>query len=123
YLMGATDEIPQGLEQIGYNVKLISVNDITAENLAEFETVILGIRAYNTIPELKLKGKILNNYVENGGTVIMQYITTGYRGKPTDLSDFAPYMLKIGRERVTDENAKVSFVNPTHKVLSYPNKI
>ena len=53
----------------------------------------------------------------------MQYITTGYRGKPTDLSDFAPYTLKIGRERVTDENAKVSFVNKTHKVLSYPNKI
>ncbi|MFA7445001.1 MAG: PIG-L family deacetylase [Flavobacteriaceae bacterium] len=123
YLMGATDEIPQGLEQIGYNVKLISVNDMTAENLAAFETVIIGIRAYNTIPELKLKGKILNNYVKNGGTVIMQYITTGYRGKPTDLSDFAPYTLKIGRERVTDENAKVSFVNPTHKVLSYPNKI
>src|SRR5690606_40214977 len=103
--MGATDEIPQGLEQIGYNVKLISASDITSENLAKFETVILGIRAYNTIPELKLKSKILNKYVENGGTVIMQYITSGFRSN-LDLSDFTPYPLKIGRERVTEEDAK-----------------
>lgn len=123
YLMGATDEIPKGLEQIGYNIQLISVDDITAENLAQFETVMIGIRAYNTLPELKLKARVLNQYVENGGTVIMQYITTGYRGKPTDLSDFAPYMLKIGRERVTEEEAEVAFINPNHKVLSYPNKI
>lgn len=122
YLMGATDEIPKGLEQIGYNVKQISVHEITDENLAKFETVILGIRAYNTIPELKLKSKILNNYVENGGTVIVQYITSGFRSN-LDLSEFAPYPLKIGRERVTDESAKVSFVNKTHQVLLYPNKI
>ena len=122
YLMGATDEIPKGLEQIGYNVKLISVGDITSENLATFETVILGIRAYNTISELKLKSKILNEYVENGGTVIMQYITSGFRSN-MDISEFAPYPLSIGRERVTEEDTKVTFVNPTHKVLSYPNKI
>lgn len=122
YLMGATDEIPQGLEQIGYNVKLISASDITSENLATFDAVILGIRAYNTIPELKLKSKILNHYAENGGTVIMQYITSGYRDN-TDISDFTPYRLTIGRDRVTEEDAKVSWVNPTHPVLSYPNKI
>lgn len=122
YLMGATDEIPKGLEQIGYNVKLLNVNEITTENLATFETLILGIRAYNTISELKLKSKILNEYVENGGTVIMQYITSGFRSN-LDLSDFSPYPIKIGRERVTEEDAKVTFVNPNHKVLSYPNKI
>lgn len=122
YLMGATDEIPQGLEQIGYNVKLISASDITSENLATFDAVILGIRAYNTIPELKLKSKILNHYAENGGTIIMQYITSGYRDN-TDISDFTPYRLTIGRDRVTEEDAKVSWVNPTHPVLSYPNKI
>jgi LmbE family N-acetylglucosaminyl deacetylase len=122
YLMGATDEIPKGLEQIGYNVKLIAVGDITSENLATFETVILGIRAYNTISELKLKSKILNDYVENGGTVIMQYITSGFRSN-MDISEFVPYPLSIGRERVTEEDTKVTFVNPTHKVLSYPNKI
>src|SRR5690606_3811322 len=103
YLMGATDEIPKGLEQIGYNVKLIAVGDITSENLATFETVILGIRAYNTISELKLKNKILNDYVENGGTVIMQYITSGFRSN-LDISEFTPYPLSIGRERVTEED-------------------
>jgi len=122
YLMGAVDEIPKGLEQIGYNVTLISVDEITNENMAKFETVILGIRAYNTISGLKLKNKILNKYVENGGTLIMQYTTTRYRGVQ-DLSDFAPYRLVVGRERVTDENAEVSFINPSHQALSHPNKI
>src|SRR5690554_226130 len=122
YLMGATDEIPQGLEQIGYNVKLISASDITSENLATFDAVILGIRDYNTIPELKLKSTMLNHYAENGGTVIMQYLTSGYRDN-TDISDYTPYRLTIGRDRVTEEDAKVSWVNPTHPVLSYPNKI
>src|SRR5690554_2994345 len=122
YVMGATDEIPKGLQQIGYTVTQLSVNDITSENLANFETVILGIRAYNTLPELKLKSRILNTYVENGGTVIMQYITSGFR-RNLDVSDFVPYPLTIGRERVTDEEAKVSFIKPIHKVLKEPNII
>ncbi len=122
YVMGATDEIAKGLQQIGYKVTQLSVSDITSENLANFETVILGIRAYNTLPELKLKNRILNTYVENGGAVIMQYITSGFR-RNLDISDFAPYQLTIGRERVTDEEAKVIFIKPTHKVLLEPNII
>jgi len=122
YLMGATDEIPKGLQQIGYNVQLLSVDEITDENLAKFETVILGIRAYNTLPKLKLKSRILNQYVENGGTVIMQYITSGFRSN-LDISEFTPFPLEIGRERVTDEEAKVKFSNAKHQVLLHPNKI
>lgn len=122
YVMGATDEIPKGLQQIGYSVTFLSVNDITTENLANFETVILGIRAYNTLADLKLKSRILNTYVENGGTLIMQYITSGFR-RDLDISEFTPYPLTIGRDRVTDEEAKVKFVNPPHKVLITPNLI
>src|SRR5690554_242847 len=122
YLMGATDEIPKGLQQIGYNVQLLSVDEITDENLAKFETVILGIRAYNTLPKLKLKSRILNQYVENGGTVIMQYITSGFRSN-LDISEFTPFPLEIGRERVIDEEAKVKFSNAKHQVLLHPNKI
>lgn len=122
YVMGATDEIPKGLQQIGYKVNLLSVNEITDENLSKYQTVILGIRAYNTLGDLKLKNKVLNNYVEKGGTVIMQYITSGFR-RNLDISEFTPFPLEIGRERVTDEEAKVTFINAEHKVLSYPNKI
>lgn len=122
YLMGATDEIPKGLQQIGYNVTQISVGEITTENLSKYPTVILGIRAYNTLADLKLKSKVLNNYVENGGTVIMQYITSGFR-KNLDISEFTPYPLEIGRERVTDEEAKITFAQPKHQVLLSPNKI
>ncbi|HUH51682.1 MAG TPA: PIG-L family deacetylase [Flavobacterium sp.] len=123
YVMGASDQIPQGLLQIGYDVTLVPVHELTAERLTNFETLLIGIRAYNTTPELRLKGQIINDYVADGGTVIMQYLTTDYRGKTTDLSGFAPYQLKIGRERVTNEEAKISFINSQHSVLTKPNKI
>lgn len=123
YVMGASDQIPQGLLQIGYDVTLLPVHELTAEHLKNFETLLIGIRAYNTTPELLLKGKVINDYVAAGGTVIMQYLTTDYRGKTTDLSGFAPYQLKIGRERVTNEEAKISFINSEHSVLTKPNQI
>lgn len=123
YVMGASDHIPQGLLQIGYNVTVVPVHELTAERLTGFETLIIGIRAYNTTPELVLKGQIINDYVAGGGTVIMQYLTTDYRGKTTDLTGFAPYQLKIGRERVTNEEAKISFINAQHSVLTKPNQI
>lgn len=123
YVMGATDQIPQSLLQIGYDVTVIPVHELTTERLTHFETLLIGIRAYNTTPELLLKGQIINDYVANGGTVIMQYLTTDYRGKTTDLSGFAPYQLKIGRGRVTNEEAKISFINAEHSVLTKPNQL
>jgi len=119
YIMGAGDEIPKSLEQMGYSVVIIKPEHISTELLAPYDVVMTGIRAYNTVNALATKQKILLDFVKNGKTMIVQYNTLG--DFVTD--NFSPYKLKISRDRVTDENAEVRFLAPDHQVLNYPNKI
>lgn len=119
FIEGAGDVIPESLEQIGYQVEKVDPAAISASSLGEFDAVVLGIRAYNTVEELKYKQPALFKYVENGGTVIVQYNTN--RGLV--INPIAPYQLELSRDRVTEEDAEVSFLNPEHPVLNTPNKI
>ena len=119
YIQGAGDVVPESLRQIGYNVVTINPKDINPELLSRFDAIVVGIRAYNTVDDLKFKQKQLFDFVEKGGNLIVQY-NTSFRLKVDQL---APYDLKLSRERVTDENAKVTLLNPNHAVLNYPNKI
>ncbi|MCY1497678.1 Mycothiol S-conjugate amidase [compost metagenome] len=121
YIEGAGDEIPQSLKQIGYDVRIIKPNEITETSLAGFDAIVMGIRAYNVISDLQFKQRYLLEYVKNGGNLIVQYNTSGRRG--FNVPDFSPYELNLSSDRVTDENAKVSFLNATHSVLNHPNKI
>jgi len=119
YIMGAGDNIPESLRQMGYQVTLLTPEIISAESLKHFDAVVMGIRAYNVLDALVYKQQILFDYVKNGGNMIVQYNTTG------DLitRDIAPYPLRISRDRVTEENAKVTFLDATHPVLNHPNEI
>ena len=119
YIMGAGDEVNKNLENLGFQVTNLNPNEITTENLKSYDAVILGIRAFNVVDELKFKNKILFDYVANGGNVIVQYNTTNN----LITKEIAPYNVKLSRDRVTDENAKVTFLAPNHKVLNQPNKI
>lgn len=119
YIKGAGDAIPESLEQIGYDVAEINPIDISQKNLENYDAIVMGIRAYNTVPELAFKQKILLDYVNNGGTLVIQYNTN--RGLVTD--QLAPYPLKLSRDRVTDEFAAVTLLAPSHQVLNSPNKI
>ncbi|MDE1206551.1 PIG-L family deacetylase [Tenacibaculum larymnensis] len=116
YIQGSGDAIPESLQQIGYEVTELNVNEING-NLEQFDAVVVGIRAYNTIKELQFKQKHLLEYVKNGGNVIVQYNTN--RGVDVQ----APYNLQLSRDRVTDENANVTFLAKEHSILNYPNKI
>lgn len=120
YIKGAGDEVPKYLKQIGYKVTEIAPEHISVNNLLQYDAVILGIRAYNTVPELKMKQAAILDYVNLGGNVIVQYNTSHSLVVEDNL---APYELELSRDRITDENAKVTFVNETHEVLNYPNKI
>jgi hypothetical protein len=104
---------------MGYEVTLVKPSDISAENLQKFDVIMLGIRAYNIIEELEFKQAILLNLVEKGKTMIVQYNTTG----KLVTKNLAPFPLKISRDRVTEEDAKVTFLAPNHPVLNTPNKI
>jgi len=119
YIQGAGDVIPTSLRQIGYTVVELKDNEITPEKLQNFDAVILGIRAYNTNERAKFYQKHLHNYVNNGGTMIVQY-NTNHRLK---VKEVAPFSLKLSRDRVTDENAEVTILKPSHELLNFPNKI
>ena len=119
YIMGAGDEVPKSLIQMGYEVDILKPDEITTEKLENYDVVMTGIRAYNVVNALAFKQNLLLDFVKNGKTMIVQYNTTD------DLvtKDIAPFPLKISRDRVTEENAEVRFLNPKHPVLNYPNKI
>lgn len=119
YIEGAGDVVPQSLQQIGYRVSLIAPEAINPDYLEQFDAIVVGIRAYNTIETLKFKQQYLLDYVAAGGNLIVQYNTN--RGVLVD--NLAPFTLKLSRDRVTDENAPVRFINAQHPVLNTPNKI
>ena len=119
YIMGAGDEVPKSLKQMGYSISIIKPEEISAENLQNFNVVITGIRAYNTIQALAFKQNILLNFIKEGHTMIVQYNTAN----DFVTSAIAPFSLKISNDRVTDENAKMEFLAPNHPILNYPNKI
>ena len=120
YLMGAGDEVPEALRQLGYLVSLLNpATDLTAERLAKYDAVVLGVRAYNTVDRLKTQQPELLHYVENGGTLLVQYVVD--RG--TVIPQIGPYPLTLSRDRVTVEGTPVTFLNPAAPVLNTPNKL
>jgi hypothetical protein len=121
YIMGAGDEVPTSLEQIGYTVQLIDPTTISTESLAKYDAVVLGIRAYNVVEELKFKQRFILDYVKNGGTVIVQYNTASRWAD--QFENIAPYDLEISRDRVTNENSEVEIIAKDHSLVNFPNKI
>jgi LmbE family N-acetylglucosaminyl deacetylase len=119
YLPGAGDEVPQSLQQIGYNVKLLSSGDVTPENLARYDAVVLGIRLYNTNDRVADLQSRLLAYVQAGGVVVAQYNTTA----DLKTKEIGPYPFDLSRDRVTDEKAEVRMLAPDHPILNTPNKI
>ena len=119
YIQGAGDEIPASLRQVGYTVVELDEEEITSDKLKNFDAVILGVRAYNTNEKAKFYQTYLHKYVKDGGTLIVQY-NTNFRLK---VDDVAPIELKLSRDRVTDENSEVTFLDPDHEIMQFPNKI
>lgn len=119
YIKGAGDDVPASLQQIGYQVDMIDPELISESLLTGYEVVILGVRAFNTIEPLAYKNKILFDWIEKGGTMIVQYNVS----RPLVTGDIAPYPITLSRDRVTEENAPITILQPDHPALSYPNKI
>ena len=119
YIKGAGDKIPESLESIGIAVEALDIKKLQLEELQKLSTVIIGIRAFNVLPSLKTKNKLLWEYVAQGGSLIIQYNTS--RGLQTNA--ITPYPLSLSRDRVTDETAKVTLLNPNHPILNFPHQI
>ncbi|WP_409175255.1 NEW3 domain-containing protein [Brevibacillus fortis] len=123
YVSSGFDNIDQYLSQLGVNVTNLSAKDIESGNLDQYDTIVLGIRAYGFRPELIPSNARLLKYVENGGNLVVQYHKPEDKWKP----ELAPYPIKIGAPliqwRVTDENSKVTVLAPDHALFHSPNKI
>ncbi|AKQ46122.1 LmbE family protein [Rufibacter radiotolerans] len=119
YLMGAGDEVPSSLLQIGYQVEQLQVGNLSPAALKKYDAVVVGVRAYNTLERLRFQQPQLLEYVRDGGTLVVQYNVNN--GLVTQA--LGPFPLKLSSDRVTVEDAEVRFLKPDHPVLNSPNKI
>lgn len=119
YIPGAGDEVAEVLRQLGIEVVTLDEATLDGTALAKLDAVVTGVRAANTREGLAAAMPALLAFVEGGGTLVMQYNTE--RG--LDMARFAPYPLKLSRDRVTDETAAVRFLLPDHPALTSPNRL
>jgi hypothetical protein len=120
YIMGAGDDIPTVLGQLGVKVTLIPPDQLASVDLSQYQTIVLGIRAYDTQSDLAANNKKLLDFVNNGGTLLAQY-NTGVadfnKGK------FTPYPAQLSRARVSVEEAPVEILAPDDGIFHFPNQI
>jgi LmbE family N-acetylglucosaminyl deacetylase len=119
YVMGPGDEIPAILLQLGFEVTLLSDDDLEEQNLHAFDTIVIGVRAYNTRPRLAEAQEHLLAYVQEGGTLVVQYNTN--RDLVTET--LGPYPVTLSRDRVTDETAPVKILIPSSALLTHPRTV
>jgi hypothetical protein len=120
YIMGAGDDIPTVLKQVGMNVTVIPPDKLGDENLDQYGTIVLGIRAYDTQKDVVANNKRLLDYVSAGGTLVVQY--------NAGVADFnsehlTPYPAELSRARVSVEESPVDILEPSNSIFHYPNTI
>ncbi|MGH7245245.1 MAG: PIG-L family deacetylase [Phycisphaerales bacterium] len=119
YIPGAGDSVAADLGEMGFEVTPLTGADLTSEKLGGLDAVVVGIRAFNVRKDLDAGLPALFAFAEAGGTVVVQY----NRPDGIQTSRLTPFELKLSGDRVTDENAAMTFLAPDHPVLNSPNKI
>ena len=124
YIDGGSDTVYESLRQLGLQVELLDEETVTSGDLSVYDTIMVGIYAYASRPDLAASNARLHDYVRNGGNLVVQY------HRPSDNWDpetTAPFPLEIGSPsfswRVTDENAEVTYLAPDSPLLTTPNQI
>ncbi len=120
YIMGAGDEIPTVLQQIGMNVSPIPAEKLATEDLSKYHTIVLGIRAYDAQKDVISNNKRLLEFVEAGGRLVVQYNASA---GDFNSGKFSPYPLTLSRARVSVEEAPVKILDPANRIFHSPNEI
>lgn len=117
YLVGSGDRVPDAIRQMGFDLEMISEGELATGNLSRFDTIVVGIRAYQVRPDIVANNGRLLDYIREGGTLIVQYQLPGYAQQR-----LMPFPTQMG-PRVSDENAPITIIEPAHRIFNYPNKI
>jgi len=125
YIRGFDSSLPNALNSLGVESKELSVDDVKSTDLQKYSTIIVDNRVYESQPELIATNQKLLDYVKDGGTLIVFYHKSNEwnpderRKRP----QLAPYKLILGNDRITDETAPMTFLEPQHPLLNIPNKL
>jgi LmbE family N-acetylglucosaminyl deacetylase len=126
YIVGAGDEEPEAIRQMGATVTLLSPSNVTTGNLSQFDAIVTGVRAWSVRTDLRANYQRLFDYIRDGGTLIVQYDVPEigpFGGDPSLLEHIGPLPITLSRDRVTESNAPVAFPNPRNSLLHAPNPI
>lgn len=120
YIMGAGDEIPTVLEGLGMNVSLISPQELATGDLSRYDTIVVGIRAYDVRTDVREQNRRLLDYVNRGGTLIVQYNqSVGIFNQ----GHYTPFPATLSNARVSVEEQPVEILSGDESIFSYPNRI
>ncbi|HXJ39905.1 MAG TPA: hypothetical protein VNH18_11560, partial [Bryobacteraceae bacterium] len=121
YIMGAGDEVPESIRNLGIEVTMLSEADLVKGDLSQYDAIVAGVRAYNVRPDLRANQARLLDYMSNGGTYVVQYQSAG-----SGSENIGPYKINIAAGngyRVTVEESPVAFPHVDSRLLQYPNRI
>lgn len=118
YIMGVGDQMPEAIEQLGADVQLIGPDELASGDLSGYDVIVTGVRAYERRDDLRANNHRLLQYVENGGTVLVNY----NKGEFNE-AQYGPYPARNTSARITDENAPVEMLVPDSPVFNRPNKL
>ena len=119
YIAGAGDLIPESLRQIGYDVINLNDSEVLNGDLSAFDAIVTGVRLYNVNEQIKNMQPKLMKYVENGGVLMVQYNVSS----PLRIDQIGPYPFRLSRDRVTEEDARVTILAANDGAMNFPNKI
>lgn len=117
YILGSGDRVPEAIKQMGFDIETITESELAIGNLSKYDTIVVGIRAYQVRPDVVANNKRLLDFASKGGTLVVQYQLPAYAQQ-----NLGPFPMQMG-PRVADENAAVTIVQPGHPILNFPNKI
>lgn len=118
YIVGVGDEVPPAIEQLGAKVSFIDENEMAWGDLSKHDVIVTGVRAYERRADLRAYNRRLLDYVERGGTVIVQYNKMEFNE-----AQYGPYPALVSQNRVTDRKTPVKVLVPSDAIFNFPNKL
>jgi hypothetical protein len=118
YVNGVGDQVPPAIEQLGAKLTFIEQDELAWGDLSKYDTIVTGVRAYERRADLRAYNKRLLEYVERGGTLIVQYNKYEF-----NQSQYGPFPAQVSGNRVSDETVPVKVLVPNDPVFNVPNRI